>query len=224
MSECTLDQYCLCSTSGRDTNSTDHVLADSNLVWQVTKALQAHTSVWDFHEWYSLSTVNKAFRSALDGQPIALKLGRQVREQEREVMEHSKLHIVHLELHPQDERVSSILLSPAFRSFEQFMTYGHQFKSLRTLELTTGDYGRAAQPLLIPFQSKWVQALESLHELTLRGYLLLELLHLPKTLRFLDLSACKVSYEAAVCLPALLRLTSLAIPSSGGRFCFENHD
>ncbi len=91
------------------------MLADSNLVWQITKALQAHTSVWDFHEWYSLSTVNKAFQSALDGQPIALKLGRQVMEQEREVMEHNKLHIVQLELHPQDEHVSSILLSSAFR-------------------------------------------------------------------------------------------------------------
>lgn len=43
------------------------------------------------------------------------------------------------------------------RSFEQFMAYGHQFKSLRTLELTTGDYGKAAQPLLIPFRSKWVR-------------------------------------------------------------------
>lgn len=90
-------------------------MADSNLVWQVTKALQPHTGHWDFHEWYSLSKVNKAFHSALDGQPVALKLERQVREQEREVMEHSKLHIVQLELHPQDERVSSILLSPAFR-------------------------------------------------------------------------------------------------------------
>ncbi len=69
-----------------------------------------------------------------------------------------------------------------------------------------------------------VQPLESLQELTLKGYLLLELLHLPKSLRMLDLAACKVSYEAAVCLPALLRLNSLAIPSSGGRFCFEDHD
>ena len=69
-----------------------------------------------------------------------------------------------------------------------------------------------------------VQPLEQLHELILKGYLLVELLHLPKSLRLLDLSACKVTYETAVCLPALMRLKSLAIPSSGGRFCFENHD
>jgi hypothetical protein len=69
-----------------------------------------------------------------------------------------------------------------------------------------------------------VQPLECLHELTLKGYLLIELLHLPKSLQVLDLSACKVTYEAAVCLPALMRLKSLAIPSSGGRFCFQSHD
>ncbi|EIE27505.1 hypothetical protein COCSUDRAFT_52185 [Coccomyxa subellipsoidea C-169] len=156
-------------------------------------------------------------------------------------MQRTKLLIVHLELQPQDERVAAVLLSSAFRerhaanltmlrslnlsrSYKQFFACAHQFTSLRILELTSGDYGKAAQPLLIPFQSQWVQPLESLQELTLKGYLLLELQHLPKSLRVLDLSACKVSYEAAVCLPALLRLKALAIPSSGGRFCFENHD
>ena len=93
----------------------EQVLADSNLVWQITNALQAAPSIWDFHKWYSLSTVNKAFQCALAGQPVALKLERQIIEHEESLLKNTKLHIVQLELHPQDERVASILLSPAFR-------------------------------------------------------------------------------------------------------------
>ena len=91
------------------------MLADSNLVWQITNALQAAPGLWDFHKWYSLSTVNKAFQSALSGQPIAVKLCRQITEHEETMLENTKLHIVQLELEPQDERVASILFSPAFR-------------------------------------------------------------------------------------------------------------
>lgn len=94
------------------------VLADSNLVWQVTNALKPALSsrgVWDFHEWYKLSTISKAFQSALADQPVMLKLERQITECEEIIMQHTKLQIVQLELHPQDERASSVLLSTAFR-------------------------------------------------------------------------------------------------------------
>jgi hypothetical protein len=62
--------------------------------------------------------------------------------------------------------------------------------------------------------------MDGLKSLTLKGYLLVELVHLPASLSELDLSACRVSYETAVCLPSLLSLKSLALPSGGGRFCF----
>ncbi len=91
------------------------MLTDSNLVWQITNALQAAPDVWDFHKWYSLSTVNKAFQSALAGQPVALKLGREITDDEQEIMQRTKLLIVQLELQPQDERGATVLLSSAFR-------------------------------------------------------------------------------------------------------------
>ena len=65
-----------------------------------------------------------------------------------------------------------------------------------------------------------VQDLKGLESLTLKGYVLVELLNLPTSLRHLDLSACRVSYETAVCLPSLMGLKSLAMPNGGGRFCF----
>ncbi|KAK9917503.1 hypothetical protein WJX75_005081 [Coccomyxa subellipsoidea] len=60
-SDSALDECLSCSTSGHANNPGEQVLADSNLVWQITNALQAAPSIWDFHKWYSLSTVNKAF-------------------------------------------------------------------------------------------------------------------------------------------------------------------
>lgn len=57
------------------------------------------------------------------------------------------------------------------RSYKQFFACAHQFTSLRTLELTSGDYSKAAQPLLIPFQSQWVRnippAATEMHAFTL---------------------------------------------------------
>ena len=63
-----------------------------------------------------------------------------------------------------------------------------------------------------------VQPLAKLATLVLKGYLLRELDALPESLKGLDLSDCRVSYDTAVVLSPKLRLQHLAVPSSGGRF------
>ena len=64
-----------------------------------------------------------------------------------------------------------------------------------------------------------VYPLRALEALSLQGYLLRELLHLPPSLAELDLSTCRVARDVGLRLPDHLSLRRLAIPS-GGHFRF----
>ncbi|KAK9831519.1 hypothetical protein WJX81_005027 [Elliptochloris bilobata] len=66
------------------------------------------------------------------------------------------------------------------------------------------------------FCSAWLAGLPNLLELRLDGYELAELAHLPRGLAVLELSASRVCYDNAVCLPPGVRPAVLAVPNGSG--------
>ncbi len=84
----------------------------------------------------------------------------------------------------------------------------HVKVALQVLALSSAAHER--------FCSAWLAGLPHLAELKLEGYELAELAHLPRGLQVLDLSACRVCYDNAVCLPLDVRPAVLAVPNGSG--------
>src|SRR5579875_370732 len=99
----------------------------------------------------------------------------------------------------------------------RFSLCASALSKLATLVLSSG--GEEQCRLTITFCSQWVYPLRSLETLSLQGYLLQELIHLPRSLRELDLSTSRVAPNIGLRLPEHLQLQRLAIPS-GGYFHF----
>lgn len=94
------------------------VLSDHNLVWQITQELRSRhysNNPWMYKDWHSLSKVNAAFRSAMEDQPVALRLSKEISHEEEQAILCRRLHVVLLELQPHDRRAISMILHPTFR-------------------------------------------------------------------------------------------------------------
>ena len=96
------------------------VMSDSNLAWAVTQALlfsrEQNQQSHDLKEWFTLRSVNKAFKDAAGERPLTLHIPQQLSQEGRWCMERTKLSIAELHSRPGDALVTRALLSKQFRS------------------------------------------------------------------------------------------------------------
>lgn len=94
------------------------VMSDTNLAWAITQTLLSsgqNMRSYDVKEWYALSSVNRAFRDAVEGQPLTVHLPQQLSKEQRWCLQQTKLSITELHCWPGDALVTLILLSEQFR-------------------------------------------------------------------------------------------------------------
>ena len=87
-------------------------------MWHILQNLLAGSGdiAWEFQKFHKLSKVSRAFKGALNSQPVHINLGSLWLEESRAKMfEQTKLHIVKLVLHPRDVRATRAVLSDTFK-------------------------------------------------------------------------------------------------------------